>query len=51
MVVNANASVESQMRGSSCGINGKVIGLEPAAMIALSKVILVIPFDEVTSMV
>ncbi len=38
-------------RGSSCGINGNWIGREPAAMIALSKLITVLPFSPSTSSV
>ena len=38
---NLSASVEFQIRGSSCGINGNSIGREPAAIIALSNLIVV----------
>ena len=38
---NLRASVESQTRGSSCGMNGNWIGREPAAIIALSNLIVV----------
>ncbi len=46
---SSRASVESHTRGSSCGINGNWIGREPAAMIALSKLITVLPFSPSTS--
>ncbi len=48
---SSRASVESHTRGSSCGINGNWIGREPAAMIALSKLITVLPFSPSTSRV
>ena len=40
---NSKASVESQIRGSSCGINGSSMGREPTAKMACSK------FTEVVS--
>mgnify|MGYP002507199253 CR=1 FL=1 len=50
-VFSSSASVESHTRGSSCGMNGSSIGREPAAMIALSKLITVLPFSPSTSRV
>ena len=37
MSSRSSAPVESMTRGSSCGMNGRVTGSEPAAMIAASK--------------
>ena len=38
---NLRASVEFQIRGSSCGMKGNSIGREPAAIMALSNLIVV----------
>ena len=37
------APVESITRGSECGMKGSVTGSEPAAMIAFSKVTVLVP--------
>ena len=37
MLSRSRAPVESMTRGSSCGMNGRVTGSEPAAMIAASN--------------
>ena len=50
MPSSSSAPVESITRGSSCGTNGRVTGSEPAAMMACSKLtVLVDPSSAVTS--
>ena len=50
MPSSSSAPVESSTRGSSCGTNGSVTGSEPAAMIACSKLTVVVaPSSAVTS--
>ena len=46
---SASAPVESITRGSSCGMNGRVTGSEPAAMIACSKLTVFVPPSASTS--
>ena len=42
MPSSSSAPVESITRGSSCGTNGSVTGSEPAAMMAWSKLTVVV---------
>ena len=49
--LSSNAPVESIIRGSSVGMNGKLTTDEPAAIIAFSKVMVVVPFSPSTASV